>query len=302
MTWTVGSRSDNKPIKLSISNIAFLVDPYSDFWFDPCYDAEELGTDAVMISCCARLQKVFENVESALNDYPVFWRKVQTPQDPSLDFELVWPEGTYILPRPSAGCANGTGFDWAYGMIHQDTPDWRSDNKWTTGIHWDEDQLDDSSMTQKYCVKGIDKANKYELKWPRGSYCIMKYRACPGGFHEGWVRFDDENTFNRNTNFGSLPSGEFDRGKTMIEYCCRNDASALQNIFLPNTKPFYMLRQGTECQRVGGMNVIIEYVQWSRERWGGLSDSKMVGGPMPPSHRLDASLRLYYCYYEPKTA
>ena len=36
-------------------------------------------------------------------------------------------------------------------------------------------------MTQKYCVKGIDQANKFELKWPRGSYCIMKYRACPAG-------------------------------------------------------------------------------------------------------------------------
>ena len=119
------------------------------------------------------------------------------------------------------------------------------------------------------------------------------------GFKEGWLKWDDENTFNRNRHFGTLPSGDFESGKTMIEYCCRNDGSALQSIFLPNTHSFYMLRAGTECQRVKDMDVRTEYVQWSREWWG-LKKEQMRGGTMAPYARITDVFRVYFCYYEPQ--
>ena len=43
LRWKVGSKIDNKPTKISISSIEYLMDPFNDFWFDPCMDAEDAG-------------------------------------------------------------------------------------------------------------------------------------------------------------------------------------------------------------------------------------------------------------------
>ena len=104
-------------------------------------------------------------------------------------------------------------------------------------------------MTQNFCIKTSTGGND---EWPRGKYCIFAYGGCPSGFRCGSVKWDDHSYAlirNLNRRWGRLPQGTYDQN-TIITYACRSDGSVNDEIMLPTQKPFYLMRFGTQCQKV----------------------------------------------------
>ena len=116
------------------------------------------------------------------------------------------------------------------------------------------------------------------------------------GFDKGHIYWDDEDSTNRNSVSGTLPSGTFD-SDTLISYCCRSDGFASNEIYLPTDSPFVMYRYDSdECQAVHGMDVKLESAFWDTEDTRG-SDSS---DGSYPSSEIGRNIKLYYCYYSPK--
>ena len=61
--------------------------------------------------------------------------------------------------------------------------------------------------------------------------------------------WDDENEDERNELGGEVPEGTYD-SDTKIWYCCREDGFASNPIYLPTDNPFFLLRNGHQCQKV----------------------------------------------------
>ena len=40
---------------------------------------------------------------------------------------------------------------------------------------------DDTRIQTGFCIKGVTKVSNFDLDWPRGDYCILKYGDCPSG-------------------------------------------------------------------------------------------------------------------------
>ncbi|XP_048731677.2 uncharacterized protein LOC125648716 [Ostrea edulis] len=205
-----------------------------------------------------------------------------------------WPEGTYTLVKPKTGCPTG----WLEGWRYQDNED--DDNK---------NQLEDQhhffgiigthprDMNFSYCSKDPNDVNA-EGNWPSGDYCILKHGStCPhGGFQSGYVFWDDEDSNNKNSVGGELPSGGFDRN-TRIDYCCRDDGPYSTAIQLPTSKPFYLLRYNDFCQQVQGMLVREETVYTDDEDDNNINSvhGSYPFGPVSGQRNY----KLFYCYYWP---
>ncbi|XP_048743790.2 uncharacterized protein LOC125657178 isoform X1 [Ostrea edulis] len=203
-----------------------------------------------------------------------------------------WPRGTYTLVKPKSGCPSG----WLQGWRYQDNEDDSNQNRVTYGHHFF--GISGSSpnyMNVSYCTKDLDDCNS-EGQWPSGNYCILKHgNTCPiGAFRSGSVFWDDEDNNNINRAGGELPSGSFGRN-TRINYCCRNDGSYSTRIRLPKTKPFYLLRYTSYCQRVEGMYFREETVYTDDEDDNNINS---VSGSHPFGPVSGGrNHKLYYCYY-----
>ena len=118
--------------------------------------------------------------------------------------------------------------------------------------------------------------------------------CCHTGLNEGWIKWDDEDDNNRNIKSGSLPEGSYTRD-TNIEYCCRTDGFAENEIHLPTSSPFFLLKSQSshQCQKVKDMEVNSEYFKWDTEDKNSSNDS---GGSIPYGE-VGKDIKLYYCYY-----
>ena len=134
------------------------------------------------------------------------------------------------------------------------------------------------------------------LKFIAGQYCIYKKGACPEGFTEGSIFFDDENMKNRNKMGGVVPDGVYNKD-TKIFYCCRADGNTTDTITLPTIVPFYLMAfKRSECQQVRGAMVTKEYIRYDNEDQS--NKDKLVG-----THAYAiGNLIIGYCYYEGKSA
>ena len=208
---------------------------------------------------------------------------------------IVWPDGTYGLPKTWSGCPNTNGVTFATGWCMQDTED-RHPNLWSTPLHL-AGIFKRSEITRHFCIKDIYIAsNTYHTStWPKGFYCINKYGNCPTGFTEGGIYWDDENHHNENKRSGTLPDGVYGRN-TLIYYCCRKDEARGPTwpIYLPTGHPFYLIRIGGHCQKVGGMKVNDEWVYWNDE-YKHNKDKRI--GLYPDDDGGSKNHLLHYCYY-----
>ncbi|KAK3585067.1 hypothetical protein CHS0354_004251 [Potamilus streckersoni] len=148
-----------------------------------------------------------------------------------------------------------------------------------------------------------DDDGTFQLEWPKSDYCIFKYKICPKGFQEGFVRQDDEDTMNQNSLGGYLPDGVYDTN-TEIRYCCRSDGNAFDPIVLPIDGPFYLFRYKQGCQRVRDMDVTEEYLLFDDDDKPPPSTADI--GPVHPGMIFEnpprypgggTSSRIFYCYY-----
>ncbi|XP_048743795.1 uncharacterized protein LOC125657184 [Ostrea edulis] len=203
-----------------------------------------------------------------------------------------WPRGTYTLVKPKTGCPRG----WLEGWRWQDNEDKNNKNQIEDGHHFfGISGNNPRNLNFSYCTKDPNDFND-EGYWPSGNYCILKHgKTCPpGAFQSGTVHWDDEDSRNKNSAGGELPSGKFGRN-TEIDYCCRKDGPYSTEIRLPKSKPFYLLRHTTYCQRVRGMYAREETVFTDDED---KNNKNSVSGSHPygPSNG-GRNYKLFYCYY-----
>ncbi len=200
-----------------------------------------------------------------------------------------WPAGSYALPMALTGCPEG---HWVGGAFYQDTEDHYNGNKWNT-THFLGFHKKDGFM-RAYCTMVNSSSSE---TWPAGSYCINKKNQCPAGFLEGYLKWDDENTYNMNdiaTSLATLPDGTYDND-TRVDYCCRDDGDVSTSMALPIAEPFYLIMKSDTCQKVAGMSVTSEKVQWDDE--DSSNGNRRVGStPFDSGTRFNIDIN--YCYYE----
>ncbi|XP_046545319.1 uncharacterized protein LOC124255446 [Haliotis rubra] len=207
----------------------------------------------------------------------------------TLQTPTTWPEESFALPKPIAGCP---GSEWKEGSFYQDTEDYYNGNTWNTtnmsGIKKKDGYLN------TFCV--MDDATAGSGAWPAGAYCILrKNGVCPGGFEEGSILWDDENNYNMNyvTEQSTLPDGDFNKD-TKLFYCCREDAAPSQEIALPTSAPFYLLMKKDVCQNVAGMSVTVETKFWDDEDTNN-HNAREGSTPFQIGDRTNVAIN--YCYY-----
>ena len=108
-------------------------------------------------------------------------------------------------------------------------------------------------VTQRFCMKAWSDSSGGYGEWPSGNYCIYTTEFCPIGFQCGWISWDDEDIHNINKHGGSKPYGSYEKN-TNIWYACRDDGNSDTEIILPATKPFYLFRYTSACQKVSDVD------------------------------------------------
>ena len=152
-------------------------------------------------------------------------------------------------------------------------------------------------MTWGFCLKESNNRNNLDYKWPKGKYCILRYRGnCPSGFQSGFIYWDDENHRNRNSHTEPMPYGNYYHN-TRIYFCCRNDGSTTTPIILPANRPFILMptNRGRECQAVLGMRWSRQFFQWDDEDSHN-RDAKKGSYPYDDGGRHNH--RLWFCVYQ----
>ncbi|KAK3597977.1 hypothetical protein CHS0354_042329 [Potamilus streckersoni] len=234
------------------------------------------------------------NFIQALSEYAAYMMAPQAT-DPPLKIPVTWPAGSYGLLKPKTGCPLEQNFHWYEGWRHQDSEDMTIyGNKFSDPLNM-YGQHDSGSVTQWFCIKGQRTVSDFDIDWPQGDYCIMKYGTCPVGFSEGYIKWDDDDPFNDDAKEGVLPDGMYDNGNTLIEYCCRNDGLPTEPIVLPSDRPFYLFQYTRGCQIISGMNIAEEFVDFNTED---LFNKDEVHGAHPYDDGESTRHRLHLCYYE----
>ncbi|XP_030828941.1 uncharacterized protein LOC763692 [Strongylocentrotus purpuratus] len=286
-SYRVGSASLNEPISL------ILVDMHEifgeDYWtrMQDYIDSEH---------CTASWDRAAaaENVLTAMKGYAE-WKEIQDSKNPNVMIPLTWPDGMYGLTQPDDGCPN-TEFTWNEGSRYQDTEDKDGENGWSDPIHMSGHYA--SNMQMNFCIKtvsNVDERSKWT--WQPGSYCIFKYGdSCPAAFTEGWIYWDDEDKDNKNSNSGTLPSGQFG-ANTRYDFCCRSDGVTDRGIFLPTDDNFYLFSQFENCQQVDGMTVSKEWFYWDTEDKSNDDDMSSVH-PYQGVYSNGKNVNLNFCYYQ----
>ncbi|WAR05987.1 hypothetical protein MAR_021356 [Mya arenaria] len=210
--------------------------------------------------------------------------------------------GTYSLAQPKSGCPTGE-FTWYEGWRLQDTETQTPDNAWSINNNF-AGKLMAGEMQLEYCTKGESEPTDFDRNWPAGDYCIFKYGSCPADFAEGFVKWDDEDSMNRNDWQGVLPDGTYDED-TLQRFCCRSDGMPTEAIVLPTDTPFYLFQYKRDvCQKVVNMNVAEQFIRWDDEDFKTPSDSEI--GTVHPGMQYwnkatgESGSEIYYCYYSPQ--
>ncbi|ESP03389.1 hypothetical protein LOTGIDRAFT_137430, partial [Lottia gigantea] len=277
-----GREDKPEPIHLKLKTIVSALDPI--YW-----------TSHEIRSACpsaeTRIASTKQNMLQALNEYAAY-KMAPTSENPELRMPITWPVGSYGLMKTTSGCPSGR-VHWSEGWRYQDTENIINKNSWSNPIHLSGDKSD---FKFEFCMKGNTRISDFDVEWPSGDYCILKYGGCPSSqFKSGWIYWDDENFRNKDKYGGSLPDGQFSRD-TKIEFCCRDDGLPSKEILLPTEKPFIMLKYTRECQHVHGMTVREEYVRWDDQD---VINHDKEGGAHPYDDGGRHNHRLHFCYYSP---
>ena len=123
----------------------------------------------------------------------------------------------------------------------------------------------------------------------------LQERRLSSRISEGFIKWDDEDTNNKNTNGGTLPDGIYDKD-TRISFCCRTNGNKSDPITLPVEKPFYLLAYGSsECQKVEGALGTEEYIQYDNE--DSKNSDEWEGSHPFMKYSRTTNMRIIYCYY-----
>ncbi|XP_052799330.1 uncharacterized protein LOC128230940 [Mya arenaria] len=292
---TVGKLSHPDPIRMEVT-------PISDFmkwsYFQSVVCELKARHECVDTMQAHDLQLIANNVRSVMAQYAQH-KGVTGTIDHTLQAPVTWPVGMYGLMKAASGCPMN-GFQWLQGWRTYDTEDNVPSNKFTIGVSsYLSGNFELSYITTYFCMKNTHSVTSYDINWPKGSYCILKYESssCPSGFQSGFIYWDDEDVDNLNGLGGTLPDGVYGTD-TKIYYCCRDDGLTSTAISLPTDWPFILMRMSTACQTVYGMSVTEVFVGWDDED----GDNRSNRGGLHPydgssSGAVATNHLLYFCYY-----
>lgn len=212
--------------------------------------------------------------------------------DPLMVVSALWPSGTYTLVQPSSGCPTG----WYSGYLRHDTENSNNDNDARRGMmNYLKIPWDNNFITVHYCTK--TSVGTSAFSWPPGKYCIGRYGgSCPSGFYDGSLKWDDEDSSNKNLYQNPILDKTEGNANPRLHYCCRSDGSAADSIFLPPHQPFAMYRYGGTCQKVYGM---IEQEWWVIFDTENYRDDSDCQGNHPDQDNCGGNIHLWYCSYTP---
>ncbi|XP_038049832.1 uncharacterized protein LOC119723332 [Patiria miniata] len=289
-TLTLGDATRAEPLSLELIGIGEVFD--IDYWqLMDRYVSEGLcpaGGDENLNSKRANLVR-------AMEAYPG-WHNAQKSLNPVVQTAITWPVGTYSLPMTNgmSGCPN-SAFFWQTGRRFQDTQDLFASNDWSDPCHL-MGPYARNNVQQNFCSKTDAVVSEGDTpEWDAGEYCIFKKGSCPSGFSEGWIKWDDQDALNGNTQSGVLPDGVYDHN-TLIYYCCREDGDPITPILLPTQDPFFLFRKNDVCQAVQAMSLIEEWFKWDGED-NFVDFTRYYGGSHPYVDSRDDDHKIYYCYY-----
>ena len=170
------------------------------------------------------------------------------------------------------------------------------------------EQYDGSSIREKYnwkphaivLVLELLRDNNFihSILFPSaGKYCIYKWKECPAGLTQGFVKWDDDDDDNKfNDKGGTLPNGTYHHN-TEINFCCRTDGNKSHPILLSSKTPFFLLAYGSAgCQMIKWAVVTQEWIHYDTES---VRNDDQATGAYP----YDAGKKhptIHYCYYRDK--
>ena len=115
----------------------------------------------------------------------------------------------------------------------------------------------------------------------------------------GSIKWDDEDTDNKNKYNGSVPDGSY-KSDTLIKYCCQAQGKWYQSIELSTELPFYLLPLGsTKCQRVKWAVSSLEYIIYDTEDNTNNTDTFI--GSHVFSDQVKSLPKVFYCYYQSRS-
>ena len=214
----------------------------------------------------------------------------------------IWPDGRYCLPMPGSQiCPTG----WKKGYRTHDNEDDNHALNCYAKVHgWvPYNTKHCKDLGWGFCCKT---RSDYPTRktWPKGSYCIFRYGgSCPTGFDEGYIRWDDEDSNNKNKKHGYLPDGVYG-ANTKIYFCCRHDPKdPLLHAFgfysltdLPKCSEIMLMRYKGICPRGEGYRgPHTGHLQWDTQN----SDNRdHRGGVFPDgSTTFDTGIKIEFCSY-----
>ncbi|XP_071095969.1 uncharacterized protein [Haliotis cracherodii] len=281
-TFKIGTSASPEPLWFEVRPMDFALT--ADYWkvYSSCHGNAQFS-----------LTKKKTALLTALNAYPSL-KKQQIGKDIDLRIPLIWPLGTYGLMQPKTGCPTG-GASWAEGWNYEDLENTLTLNHASSGIHLRGSFPDKGNFKYYFCMKGKPKVSDWDMDWPSGDYCILKYGNCPSGFKDGYIQLDDNDVPNINKHGGTLPDGSFGKN-TRIDFCCRDDALPTNPMYLPTEKPFFLFLYNRECQKVQGMTLTQEYLIYDTED---TSTRDHYGGAHPGIFHTGRKPGVHFCYYSP---
>nr|XP_034311325.1 uncharacterized protein LOC105334113 isoform X2 [Crassostrea gigas] len=195
----------------------------------------------------------------------------------------MWPSDGFSMLKPRNGCPDG----FKEGSLVMGVPGADHSEQY----HLDT-RLTDDELTVRFCTK--EQTTGRDTEWEPGQYCILRTdRKCPNGFEDGHIVVDNE----KNPHVASLPLPDIDVDKNVrLNFCCRNDGSWFDQIYLPSSQPFVLFERGYECQEVKDMMTSSEWLMIENDLSG---EYEIVGSAPDVTVRQDNKYFINVCYYSP---
>ena len=90
---------------------------------------------------------------------------------------VLWPAGSYGIPKAASGCPSADGFQWLIGRRYQDTEDNNPSNHKSQQFHLDATVDSKRGILRSFCMKTDTSTDNRRSSWPPGG-AMLNYILC----------------------------------------------------------------------------------------------------------------------------
>ncbi|KAL3860807.1 hypothetical protein ACJMK2_010874 [Sinanodonta woodiana] len=220
---------------------------------------------------------------------------------------MSWPNVPFALLKPLSGCPLGFHSDGTvkrykdnagYTFLSSATSPFHAAGEYVTGY-----------VREEFCVRDIsvpgNLSNQANWNQDSVSFCIHKAGgACPTGFDEGYIQYDDYELAGSTNSSGNLPDGVFlGSTATKMDFCCKSGNASYRSLRLPTAQPFILYpKDSKDCPKVEGMLSSSESYYFFNTKNSNLDTTS---GATPYIRQIYSNVESYkeinICYYYPYT-